>query len=219
MSIIETGAPIAIEDLKKYFEDKETQFLINYEQSELKNEKLIIYLSNLDLPCDVINFDHSFINSYLNSNMMVSIPSVETVVIAMLHQLKNGIKNDIHNEELEIWERNIDSLTLYNLYCLQLEELDEWVESFPENNTVDLRGVNFLSLLDNDMFYSLLVRPNMSKLTYMSSYFNMDNNIFKGKNLYYYWANTKNPLFKHTNAVAAGYSRRYLEVLNDTLVQ
>jgi len=52
-NIVETTAPIAIEDLKKYFADKETFYLINYKDSELKGEKLLTYLSNLDVPADI----------------------------------------------------------------------------------------------------------------------------------------------------------------------
>lgn len=218
MNIIETGAPIAIEDLKKYFENNEVNFLIDYEKSELKNDKLIIYLSNLDLPCDLINFDLEFIQHYLNSSMLVTIPAVEEKVINLLHDYKDNKSDVPFLEELELWERNIDSLTLFNMYTLDINEINEWVESFPEDNTESLRGINFLSLLNNDLFYMLLTKVDKSKLTYLSTYFDVNNYMFKGKNLYYYWANIKNPLFKHTNAVAAGYSKRYLEVLNDTLV-
>ena len=56
--IIETKAPIAIDDLKKHFTDENVEFLIDYDKSDLKGEKLLTYLSNLDLP----NGDSSFLN-------------------------------------------------------------------------------------------------------------------------------------------------------------
>ena len=45
--IIETKAPIAIDDLKKHFTDKDVSFLIDYKTSDLKGEKLLTYLNLL----------------------------------------------------------------------------------------------------------------------------------------------------------------------------
>jgi hypothetical protein len=50
MKIIETTAPVKIEELKKYFADKDTFYLIDYANSDLKGTKLLTYLSNLDIP-------------------------------------------------------------------------------------------------------------------------------------------------------------------------
>ena len=47
MNVIETTAPIKIEELKKYFADKETFYVIDYANSDLKGSKLLTYLSNL----------------------------------------------------------------------------------------------------------------------------------------------------------------------------
>ena len=55
--IIETKAPIAIDELKKYFTDKDVSYLIDYEKSDLKGKKLLTYLSNLDIPADIKNVD------------------------------------------------------------------------------------------------------------------------------------------------------------------
>ena len=70
--IIETTAPIAIEDLKKHFEDKETSYLVDYEKSELKGEKLLTYLSNLDLPCDLKNITPDLLKDYFHSTSLVN---------------------------------------------------------------------------------------------------------------------------------------------------
>ena len=82
MNIIETVAPIAIEKLKEYFNDKQKMFLIDYDNSNLKNEKFLIYLSNLDLPCDLIfdknKEDHqNLLMNYLKTKNIISIPSLE----------------------------------------------------------------------------------------------------------------------------------------------
>ena len=46
MNTIETIIPISMDNLKKYFVDKETFYSIDYENSELKGKKMLTYLSN-----------------------------------------------------------------------------------------------------------------------------------------------------------------------------
>jgi hypothetical protein len=200
MNIINTTAPIALDDLKKYFENKETRFIIDYQNSELQGDKLLTYLGNLDLPCDVVNFDQEFVSAYLTTQMLVNIPSLETVVISMLGKLKMGKEVD-NREELLSWERKIDSLTLYNMYSINSDEMKSWVKQFPEDDTKDLTGINFISLLKNEDFYLLFQKINTDNLTYFSSYF--DEYMFKGNNLFYYWANENNPMFLLTWAIAS----------------
>ena len=49
-NVIKTIAPIAIEDLKKYFLDKSITYNIDYTNSKIKGTKLLTYISNLDIP-------------------------------------------------------------------------------------------------------------------------------------------------------------------------
>lgn len=201
MNVINTTAPIALDQLKKYFEDNQTYFIIDYGSSELQGDKLLTYLGNLDLPCDVINFDQEFVGDYLRTQMLVNIPSLEAVVIAMLGKLKIGEEVD-NKEELLSWERKVDSLTLFNMYSVNSEEMQDWVRQFPEDDTKDLKGINFISLLKNEDFYLLFKKINQDNLTYFSSYFN--DYMFKGNNLFSYWANENNPMFLLTWAIASG---------------
>ena len=69
--IIETKAPIAIDDLKKHFTDKDVSFLIDYKTSDLKGEKLLTYLSNLDLTCDLKNADYDLLKDYFHSSSLL----------------------------------------------------------------------------------------------------------------------------------------------------
>ena len=95
MKIVNTTAPIQIEDLKKYFSDNEVVFFIDYKNSSLKGKKLLIYLGNLDIPCD-INFENSnneeineIISEYLNLPSLVNIPILEKITIQLLFEKKN----------------------------------------------------------------------------------------------------------------------------------
>jgi hypothetical protein len=98
MNIVETTAPISIEQLKKYFVDKNTFYSINYRESNLKGSKLLTYISNLDIPCD-INFAgcsyeefYNMLEDYLQSTMIVNVNSLEQAIINILLQTKDIIK-------------------------------------------------------------------------------------------------------------------------------
>jgi len=212
VSIIKTPAPIDISDLKKYFVDKETFFEIDYAASTIREEKLLVYISNLDLPCDikVDNDDDAqeLVRCYLESNFLVTLPSLETLVISLLLQHK-GIEEVVNPEmltalgpQLDSWIQKLDSLPLFNMYCINDEELQEWVKSEnEENDTADLTGVNFVSLLKYEGFYQFYEKID-STPTYYSKYFN--EYMFKGSNLFSYWANENNPMFLLTSAIAEG---------------
>lgn len=210
MSLIYTSAPIKIEDLKKYFEDKSTVFIIDYTESTIKSEKLLTYISNLDIPCDIkLNSPaevQELVTCYLNSSFIVSIPSLEEIVISLLKQHKGII--DIQDQEmltalkpqLDIWTSKLESLALFNVYTVDDPTMKQWVTvEHATDNTTSLEGVNFVSLLKNQDFYEFYeVMTTTPK--YYSGYFN--EYMFKGKNLYNYWANENNPMFLLTFAIA-----------------
>jgi hypothetical protein len=214
MNILNVSAPIAIEDLKKYFTDKTTFYKINYAESKLRGSKLITYLSNLDLPVDIeLNVSqeelYELILDYMNSPMLVNIESLEIAVMSILAEAK-GLPNDnVHakfiedNKELvDKWINKLDSLTLYNMFIINSEETKKFAESFPLDETKDITGVNFISLLKHPEFYSLYQKIDQSKLKFYKNYFN--EYMFKGKNMYSFWANQNNPLFLLTFAIGSG---------------
>ena len=213
MSIIKTPAPIDITDLKKYFVDKETFFEIDYAASTIREEKLLVYISNLDLPCDIVvdNDDDALelARCYLESNFLVSLPSLEQLTISLLLQRK-GIQEVVNPEMLEAlgpqldsWIQKLDSLPLFNMYCIDDEELKEWtISEHEENDTADLIGVNFVSILKYADFYQFYEKIDSVPM-YYSKYFN--DYMFKGNNLFSYWAHEHNPMFLLTSSIAGGH--------------
>ena len=75
--MIESIVPIELKNLKKYFEDKTETYLLDYKNSTLKGAQFLTYLSNLDIPCDIKNMDDELVSEYLNSQMLVNIPTLE----------------------------------------------------------------------------------------------------------------------------------------------
>ncbi len=214
MNIVETIAPIPIDNLKKYFTDKTTVFIINYKESSLKGSKLLTYLSNLDIPCD-IKFEgctneecYDLIKEYLHSTMIVNINSLERAVISILHQRKQltplldeqFIKDN--SGIIDKWISKLESLSLYNMYIVGDDKFKSFVDGFDKDDTTELTGVNFISLLKNEYFYSFFANTDSTNLKFYTHYFN--DYMFKGKNIYSYWANENNPLFLLTYGIADG---------------
>lgn len=210
MNIIKTKAPIGIEELKIYFQDKDTFYHIDYKESELKGEKLLTYLSNLELPCDLIFSDAAdqleLLKEYFHFNHVLSVQSLELRAIDILFQYKGILEIrdqdfiEANKDIIAEWTSKLDSLTLYNMWMIDDEEFKDFVKSHPENETASMGGINFVSLLKHEIFYSFY---NMiGEVQFYSTYFN--EYMFKGNNLYYYWANENNPMFLLTWGIATG---------------
>lgn len=226
MNTIETTVPISIDNLKIYFENKETIFLINYDDSSLKEEKFLVYLSNLDLPCDIKfdkqNKNHTdLLKHYLKSKNLVSIPSLEKESLNVFLQMKqledHGYENFIeeNKEELEEILKLIESLCLYNFYCVNSEIFKKDAESHEHKNCENL-GLNFVNLIKYDNFNLLFEGVTTNSLYFYEEFFK--EYIFKGKNLYYYWATEKNPLFLLTWGISMGLHEKNEETQVDSPV-
>jgi hypothetical protein len=212
MTTIKTIAPIAIEDLKQYFADNTTNYIIDYSASTIKGAKLLTYLSNLDLPCDIEFTDEAdkleLLKEYFNSPLLVKIGSLEKLALDVLFQAKGMQDNNLatfieENREIVVqWLNILDSLTLFNMYSINNEEMKDYARSFPVDETDSTRGINFVSLLDHEEFYALYQIISTDSLKFYKTYF--DSYMFKGKNLYHYWANKNNPLFLLTWGISSG---------------
>ena len=222
--VITTTAPIAIEHLKEYFADKETAYVIDYANSELKGEKLLVYLGNLDLPAD-IEFEtkedlEEMILAYASSTFIVNIQSLEIAMLNLLLENEVGIAlTDELQGLLDHWSVRIKSLLLYNLHTVDLEELNNFVDAAPKDETDSLVGVNFVSLLKYEELGHIITGDgnNLDECMIYTKYFN--DYMFKGKNLYSYWANKNNVLFLQTWAVASGERQNILAENNELATQ
>lgn len=226
MNIITTTAPIGLEDLKKHFNDKSVSYVIDYANSKLKGKKLLTYISNLDLPID-ISFDpnteegQELIKDYLESTFLVNVSSLEKAVIETLFVYRfEDSKNDFikeNKELLDLWARYLDSATLFNLYVVQEDTLKEFVKQQPEEKFDVIKGINFVHAFKYCDFFAFYQKIEPTNLKFMPQLF--DEYIFKGKNLYSYWANENNPMFLITWGIASGELNvnEYLEAKEKTI--
>ncbi len=215
MNIINTVAPIPIDELKKYFVDPDTKFLINYKDSKLKNSKLLTYLSNLDIPADIdLNGSENqeffdLLKAYFESPFLLNVDLLEESVIEVLLTRKNIVVKeeyskfiDENTEIIDKWINVLESLLLYNISIINEPKIKETLSSYEIVPGQDLIGINFVNLIKHEHFYLFYDSVNNSNLKYYQGYF--DDYMFKGKNLYSYWAHENNPLFLISFGIAEG---------------
>jgi hypothetical protein len=225
MNIVNTIAPISIEDLKKYFTDKTITYIIDYTNSTIKGKKLLTYLSNLDIPCD-IKFstkqeEQELLKEYLHFEMICSIPELEKCTIQLLLDTKDISECVIYDEvfikeNIEIiqkWIERLESLIVYNLTTINKEDLGlaEILSKFPVDESTDITGINFVSLLKHENFYDFYIIGNSKNLKFYKNYF--EQYMFKGQNLFSYWATPINPMFVLTWGLVSGASGEVIKEL------
>ena len=205
-NVIKTIAPISLDNLKIYFSDKSTRYLIDYKNSKLQGQKLLTYLGNLDLKCDIEVEDikdpefQNLLQTYFDSTTLVNVPVLERAAMHVLFEYKGLIDSQDFAEFIktnigliEQWIDRLSSLVLFNTYVINDEAAKNEVYSFPEDPTDSVQGINWVSLLKHEDFYYFYQTLDFSKLKYYSKYFS--ENMFKGRNLYSFWATEHNPLF------------------------
>jgi hypothetical protein len=215
MNFVKTVAPIAIEDLKKYFMDRNTFFIIDYKNSSLRGKKLLTYLSNLDVPSDIDFTDcddgefFEILTEYFNLQTLCKVEFLEKTAIAVLKE-KSEILNtrffktfiESNSEIIDGWLSKIYSLTLYNMYIVDIPEFKKFATDHTTDDTESLIGINFVSLLKHSELYDLYQKIDHGKIKFYKNYFN--EYIFKGANLYSFWANENNPMFLLTVSISSG---------------
>lgn len=201
--IIHTQAPIPMDQLKRKFSEN-VEFVIDYDASSFKGAVFITYLTNLNLKCRLkfgsFASQLELLKEYLNSSMLVNVKEMEDLAINLLllcrgenHFLTEDVEPFINeNEEIiEVWLRRILSLMVYALKVAP--NTAALVDQFPEDDNDELAGINFVKLIDHELFPFFFGNVDKSELSWNKTLF--DEYCFAGQNLFHYFANPRNPLF------------------------
>ena len=233
-----TKAPIPLEDLKEYFSNKELQFIINYKISDLKEEKLLTYLSNLDVPCDVhfkdcsIDEKMTLIKAYFNTRMLVHIKSLEVTALLIVllnkgidntsmysnkmlskNQMEDFIKNN--RDIINRWTTAIASGSVYNLTTINDNSIKKLAEDFEIVDDADYCGINYVKLYNYESVYELF--PLVEGKKYFVRQFTEA--MFKGVPMFNYWNVPNNIIATMTKAIASGNmdSDKYFKLKNSAI--
>jgi hypothetical protein len=223
MNYIQTEAPIPIDQIKEYFKDKETFFMVDYEKSKIKNKVLLIYLANLDIPCDIkisenVTKEEKFqlLKDYFESKSVSNIPLLNIASSEVLLKSKQIPKetffksNLLSEEEYDEfinsnkdlvfkWIHFVDSTMLFLIKTF--EDLNEQIkveENFDVIDDPHYVGLNVVNLLNIPGFLELYFsNKDPLVLNYFKQQF--ETSMFKGKSLYQYYMVDNNmfvPLLK-----------------------
>ena len=147
MNYVQTIAPIPIDQIKEYFKDKTTFFMVDYEQSKIRGKVLLVYLSNLDIPSDLVITESTpkdqkfeLIEAYFNGNSVSNIPYLNVAAAQIVLQAIN-----------------IDSDTLFKNKLLSYEECEEFIN---KNENLVGRWIHFL---DSTMIFLLKMFENLDE--------------------------------------------------------
>lgn len=213
MNNIITPAPIEINELKKYFSDKTITYTIDYQNSRLQGTKLLTYLSNLDIPCDIQidreseEFDQ-LLSDYMNATFIVRVPVLESAAIMVLLEHKELTNNQVYGkfrednkEIIEHWVEVLDSMLAFHASTVsKSEKMKEWVDTLPKSDIDTTAGINFVSMFEYPDFFVYYQRVDINKSQFFTTYFTQ--NMFKGNSLFKYWATGGNPIFLLTFGIA-----------------
>ena len=213
--IISCVAPIDIDHLKKYFNNKNLQFHINYSQSKLQNKKLFTYLSNLDVPSDLVLPDNMKFNEksellyeYMTLPFIIKLPLFNLAVSSVIFRKKGfDLKDaypdpyfteeeidcyiDEHEDIVTRWTTFLDSCTIYAQKCIPELDIEDFltggIETITDRNYTGYSIVNLFSL---DFFFHNYYQKSLGTLYYFKPQF--EEYMFLGKNLFAYFATKHN---------------------------
>ena len=143
---------------------------------------------------------------------------IETLFVYRFENNENTFIKE-NKELLDLWARYLDSATLFNLYAVQEDSFKEFVKQQPEERFDIIKGMNFVHVFKYTDFFMFYDKLESKNLKFMPQLF--DEYIFKGKNLYSYWANENNPMFLLTWGIASGElsASDYLEAKKNTILE
>ena len=208
--IISCTVPIEINKLQEYFNDKEYRFEINYNNSSLQKKEFLTYLSNLEIPSDLISpiqlsyeIKSSLLYEYMVFPAITLISTLNLAVSSIIfrakgYDLKDAYPNPYFSEEeadffieqnnelIQKWITFLDSCTIYAQKSIpELNEMDfltGGIETIEDRNYIGHNVVNLFSL---DFFFHNYYSKELGTLYYFKYQF--DDRMFKGLDLNYYF--------------------------------
>lgn len=200
----EVTVPLQIEFIKEFFQDKEIKFLVDYNNSKIKDNVFLTYVSNLDIPIDIksegMDQDTLFrlLDNYMTVKTITNIPFLNDIVTQIIltaagskdaanygylsHEQLDEFINS-RKEIISIWLAFYNSLPLYLMSTFN--ELNE-KEKFSENNDViddvDIVGLNVVNLIKQDTMLHFFAQQIDAKQFWFRQQF--ESYMFKGKSLY-----------------------------------
>jgi hypothetical protein len=201
----EVTVPLPIESIKEFFQDKEIKFLVDYENSKIKDQVFLTYVSNLDIPIDIQvskDFDQEslfkLVDHYMTVKTITNIPFLNSIARQIIltaagsKTSKEGYLSEkqlseyisTRRDTISIWLAFLNSVSLFMISSFS--ELNEKIKVQDTHDVIDdsdIIGLNVVNLLTREVmteFYTTNIASE--KQFWFKQQF--ESYIFKGKSLY-----------------------------------
>lgn len=228
--------PLEISQIKEYFENKQLFFLINYADSKIKGNMFLTYISNLDLPCEILldktNKEEKFelLKFYMETRNLTISNVLKLASAQVLLELKGFDTTEIfinpaftreecaefiqNNPELiQRWNTFISSSFVFLLTSVgELEEQYSFKNTFQTIDDPHYIGSNVVHLYSVPSFLELFFsKPADTEVFYFKPQF--EEYMFRGKNLFHYFFCPENTLLLLFNEMLTG--EKSVEEINE----
>ena len=199
---ITTPVPLEMDQIRNLYENREkVHFLLDYENSQIKDQGFLFYVGNLEIPGD-INFNLktkdklSLLREYMILPNLIELNTLNHATMQVVLRRKNvdmtgmfastALDDDeidlfiSENEELvDRWIIFLDSMYVYALYTIYLQ--DQIGEEQNENIVAELVKANPIRQMVPEKMDPTFVSPNFVFLiqtpSFFESYFSVDVNL------------------------------------------
>lgn len=209
-NIRKVTVPLEIDAIKEFFENKELFFVVDYSQSKVKGNMFLTYLSNLDLPCEIMLTGSSTEDKYellriymetrnLSSSDVLRLNAADIILTykgvdtsemfnnpAFTPEEKAGFIEK-HKDLIRKWDQFLYSSLVYLIKSFpalnEVLKVETQFREVNDNNFVGLNVVNLFSIPGFTEFY-FATKPQ-EELCYFKPQF--EEYMFKGKNFFNYF--------------------------------
>ena len=210
-----TKVPFTIEEMKEYFVNKNKFFIINYKESELKGNRFLSYVGNLDIPFEIDYTGASkeerfeLVSEFLKSRNLVKLSSLALSVAEILIHSRgikaapltnNGLFNDeqkdevikLNQEVIDHWNTFLLSTNIFMLTTVKpINDEYKFNNAFPEIVNATYLGQNVVQLFSVPRFMeTYMSAPIDREIFYFKHQF--EDYIYRGKNLFHYFRTPEN---------------------------
>lgn len=219
-------APLKIETIKEFFENKDLFFIVNYAESQIKGNMFLTYLSNLDLAYELdmtkapVEEKFELIRIYMETRNLNN-SDVLKLTVAELMLIHKGIDTSEmfnstvltdeektqfiqkHPDLISKWDQFIDSSYIYMIKSLPKLNDEMKIEGqFKEVTDPNFIGLNVVQMYGIPGFLdTYLASPPRQEICYFKHQF--EDYMFNGKNLYHYFYCPENTVLLALEAVCA----------------
>lgn len=210
--------PLEIDSIKEFFQNKELFFLIDYTQSKIKGNMFLTYISNMDLPCEILFLKASkeekfeLLKIYMETRNLNNSNSLKLAAAQVMLE-SNGFDTtqmldnpgfsraeclefiNANQTIIQKWDTFIRSSMIYMLTSMKdIEESYQFKNQFKLVDDAHYLGNNVVQLFSVPSFLEFYIsKQSTTEICYFKQQF--EEYMFRGKNFYEFFSCPQNSLY------------------------